>query len=305
MFQKIDAGGIEGIMEIMAAAGVCKHPDPTLKLLQIAPVVSGTYTPQPRSGNEGKTQYPDTLDEYLELGYGLNAWGMPNPGFDAAARAFAGYEGDEPLIISIAGETVDEYVEGVDLFSAIPGVSAIELNLGCPNTGKRIASFDLTFIRNVLQVLGSLDAQEGKPIWVKLSPYADPYMLGEVARTLRDFQDVVAAVVTCNTFPNAYHPDSGIAFNGGLAGLSGPALRPIALGQVVQFVRALKGTTIDVIGVGGIASYEDVFAFLKAGAVAVQVNSRTSWGGDLKDFWDPLIRDGEGRILPFDEATED
>ena len=148
-------------------------------------------------------------------------------------------------------------------------------------------SFHPEDIKEVLTWAG----KSSKPIWVKLSPYSDPGLLKEVAEVINEAPPPVAAVVTCNTFPNAYAGKGAISPMGGLAGLSGPALKPIALGQVVQFRKHLK-EEIDVIGVGGITTGNDAVDFFEAGAKAVQCTTLPYWLGDPGKFW-PTMLDSE------------
>lgn len=282
----LTVGGVEFSHPIMIGAGACKTPKETRRWLSAAPVVSGSYTPEARAGNAGTCWFPDDFDGLMTHGYGLNTFGMPNPGFAAAYVGLEVVDDDAELMVSVAGFSIEDYVNGVEAFSALPQVRAIELNFGCPNvSGERIASFDITFLRLVLEALGN----PTKPIWVKLSPYSDPYMLEQVAHLMCKYRDVVKAVVTCNTFPNAYDPESGISANQGFAGLSGPAMKSIALGQVRQFNMYCCYHNIDVIGVGGITTGDDVVDFLEAGASAVQLVSMPFSLGTPGLLWDYLM----------------
>ncbi len=280
---------------IMIGAGVCKNPQTTRKWLTAAPVVSGSYTPKSRDGNKGdRLFYPDTEEELRAIGFGLNSFGMPNMGFEAAARELAGTGGEQPLIVSIAGFSIDDYVNGVEQFTTVEGVVAIELNFGCPNTEHgKIMSFDPRSLDALFRRLGELIE---RPIWVKFSPYSDPGLLKEVATVVNTACATVKAVVTCNTFPSAYAGKNAISPMGGLAGLSGPALKPIAMGQVTQFRQHLV-RVIDVIGVGGITTGNDVIDFLDAGACAVQLTSLPFWLGTPARFWETLLDQNTGNRL--------
>jgi dihydroorotate dehydrogenase (fumarate) len=176
----------------------------------------------------------------------------------------------------------------VRIFEQCKTVSATTLNFGCPNDlhGGRIMSFDLSGILDIMNALYGL-----KPIWIKFSPYSDPLQLKEVAQILNERgKGKVRAVVACNTFPNAFVSRDVITPNGGLAGLSGPAMKPIALGQVVQWRKHLI-PEIDVIGVGGIMTGNDVVDFLDAGAAATQVCSLAFWSGNPSELGGRLIKD--------------
>ncbi len=278
----------------MVGAGACKTPHSTFEWLSVAPVVSGSYTPKAREGNKGERLfYPDTFEKFLKLGCGLNAFGMPNMGFAAAARQFELYSGEQPLIVSIAGFSVDDYVEGVRTFNAVESVQAIECNFGCPNTEcHEILSFDLGSLGLLFK---KLEGRTDKPIWVKFSPFSDPGMLKKVVRLVNG-SSAIRAVVTCNTFANAHMGKGKITPNNGFAGLSGPILKPITFGQVIQFRGELE-SHVDVISSGGVAIGNDVVDFLEAGASAVQLTSVPFWMGKPDGFLDYMIHPDTGSRL--------
>lgn len=290
----------------MIGAGVCKTPARTAEWLKIAPVVSGSYTPEARKGNDGRVMYPETIEELLELGYGLNSYGMPNMGFAAAATQFESIESEQPLIVSVAGFSVDDYVLGVKMFGTLPNVSAVELNFGCPNTQgehNTIISFDPDTVWQIMLGIGRLELHS-MPIWVKLSPYSNPQDLQKMAAMLNNcVGPQPLAVVTCNTFPLAYAGEKSITAQEGFAGLSGPVMRPIALGQVKQFRQHLD-ESIDVIGVGGASTGDDIVDFLEARASAVQITSLAHWDGHPRSFYDRLIVQGTASRL-WEHLTDD
>jgi dihydroorotate dehydrogenase (fumarate) len=292
--QNMGDAAFEGL-PIMIGAGVCKDPVLTQKWLKVAPVVSGSYTMELRSGNGGDSLfYPDTLEAMLELGYGLNSFGAKNDGVEAALNMFGENKFAHPLIISVAGFSIEDYVLCVEAVSKCIAVSAIELNLSCPNTEHgKIFSFDLAILEELFKALAPYNQ---KPLWVKLSPYSDPGQLTAVATLISNYRSTISAVVTCNTFPSAYAGASAISPHDGLAGLSGPALKPISLGQVRQFRQQLH-PDIAIIGVGGITTGNDVQDFLEAGANAVQVTSLPFWLGEPQKFWDTLLSEEERNNL--------
>ncbi len=296
MLKAHDVGVVlfEGL-PVMIGAGVCKDPKLTLDWLEVAPVVSGSYTKEARSGNSGdRLFYPDTLDELLKLGYGLNSFGAKNDGIEAAVSEFNESQFNQPLIISVAGFSVEDYVHCVEIVSTSETVSAIELNLSCPNTEHgSIFSFDLKTLDQLFTILAQ---NKQKPLWVKLSPYSDPNQLAAVAALINTHRHTISAMVTCNTFPSAYAGADIISPHDGLAGLSGPALKPIALGQVRQF-RQLLNPDIDVIGVGGITTGNDIIDFLDAGAAAVQITSLPFWLKEPEKFWSHLLDTKTGNKL--------
>lgn len=280
---------------IMIGAGVCKTPQTAREWLTVAPVVSGSYTPERRDGNKGdRLFYPDTEEQLRAIGFGLNSFGMPNMGFAAAARELASHNGEQPLAVSVAGFSVDDYINGVEQFAVVKGVAAIELNFGCPNTEHgKIMSFDPNSLDTLFRRLGE---STRRPIWVKFSPYSDPGLLKEVATIVNSAVSTVKAVVTCNTYPSAYAGKNAISPMGGLAGLSGPALKPIAIGQVIQFRQHLA-SEIDVVGIGGATVGNDIVDFLDAGAQAVQMTSLPFWLGSPGRLWETLLDQDTGNRL--------
>lgn len=274
----------------MIGAGVCKTPARTKRWLEAVPVVSGSYTPSARSGNSGRVMWPDTFEGFLEMGFGLNSYGMPNMGIDRAISELSTLKSEQPLIVSIAGFSVANYTVGVEIVAACDAISAIELNFGCPNMQgdhPDIISFDPAVVHEILSLL--VADRCAKPIWLKFSPYSNPAELKRMAELINSFVgSLKLAVVTCNTFPNAYAGDEKIDPNDGMAGLSGPYMKPVALGQVRQFRRYLDDS-VDVIGVGGITTGDDIIDFLESGAAAVQIVSLAHWAGSAGLFFEHLL----------------
>jgi dihydroorotate dehydrogenase (fumarate) len=186
---------------------------------------------------------------------------------------------------------------------ALAGVDLVELNLACPNVWdagaqKRIACFDLAhtaaICSAVSRALADVARASGRHprFGVKISPFSDPVALAALAARLAElseFPDLTdpagdgrpgpAFVTAVNTFPNAITLDRAgrPAVDVGFAGLGGAALKPIALGQVRQ-LRSLLPDTVDIIGVGGVASGRDVLDYLHAGACAVGL-ATAYWDG--------------------------
>lgn len=237
----------------------------------VAAVTVGSYTLAPRAGNAGEVYAGGT-------GFSVNALGMPNRGIDALrsdlpAQAAAVHGAGMPIVVSVAGFAPEEYAE-LAVAADAGGADLVELNLGCPNVWEggrqhRIASFDPALVAACVGAArDAVAAGRGTPVGAKLSPLGDPVLLGEVA-------DAVAGggarfVVASNTFPNglALRADGGPRLDVGYGGVSGAALRPIALGQVAQ-LRAALPAAVDVVGVGGVREGADLRALLQAGACAV------------------------------------
>lgn len=253
---------------LLNAAGTVRSPDDVERMARsaVAAVTVGSITLQARSGNQGEVYAP-------REGYSINALGMPNRGADFYREALPKmvatvHAAGKPLIASVAGFCPEEYGELARLV-ADAGADLVELNLGCPNVWEegeqhRIMSFDPTLIAQSVAAAAEVTA----PIGVKLSPLSDPVLLQEVAAVLAD--SPVRFVVSCNTFPNGLtlRPDGRPAIDVGFGGVSGPAMKPIALGQVAQ-LRAALPAEIDLVGTGGVRQGADIDDLLGVGAVAV------------------------------------
>jgi dihydroorotate dehydrogenase (NAD+) catalytic subunit len=225
-------------------------------------------TLNPRTGNAGERLWetPSGL---------LNSIGLENPGIAAfiekelpALRALG------PVVLAnLSGGSVEEYTEGARLLSKTP-IDMIELNISCPNVKEGGMSFGLD-VDAALSVVKPVRKVCDKPLVVKLSPNA-PFLEELATACVRAGADALSLV---NTFKAmAIDTTTGRpVFDNISAGLSGPAIRPIALRMVWDVVRALRGAGLDapVIGIGGIASANDALEFLLAGAAAVEVGSAT------------------------------
>lgn len=275
------------MLDVGNAAGWVKTPEQAARLLPVpsdvlASITLGSYTLTGGPGNSGNTFWSN--DDVS-----LNALGLPNPGIDAVQKFLPEIqdkvaESRKELRVSVAGNSVDDYVELVGRLQD-SGVDEIELNLGCPNvrtggTQKPIFAFYPGLIEEIVYRTYELVKHRGAPrLALKLSPYSNPEVLSKVARTLMDLPSMVhLTIVTCNTFPNglAMNPDDMdkrvITPNNGYAGLGGKALKYIALGQVARF-REILDDRFTIIGVGGISSGRDIFEMEQVGADAVQVGT--------------------------------
>jgi dihydroorotate dehydrogenase (NAD+) catalytic subunit len=178
------------------------------------------------------------------------------------------------VFANVFGYATEDYVEVVRVLEDAPGVAGYELNVSCPNTrhGGIYFSNDPALLTEVIREVKRV-AQK-RPLIVKLSPnVADIAMLARTAE-----QAGADAISLINTFvalavdARTRRPRLGAGFGG----LSGPAIKPIALRMVYQAAKAVK---IPVVGMGGIATGEDAAEFMIAGATAVEVGTAT--------FWDP------------------
>jgi dihydroorotate dehydrogenase (NAD+) catalytic subunit len=199
----------------------------------------------------------------------LNSIGLQNPGVDAVieryAPAWVGWQ--TKVIVNVAGESIADYVEVCRRLDGVPGVAGIELNISCPNVGKGGLQFAID-----AEAAGSVTAAvrraTGLPLLVKLSPnVAD---VRPIARAIADAgADALTAVNTLSGIaiaPDRQRPLLGNIFGG----LSGPAIKPVALRIVYEVAQAVD---IPVVAIGGVTELADVLDYLAAGAVAVQVGT--------------------------------
>jgi dihydroorotate dehydrogenase (NAD+) catalytic subunit len=248
-----------GTYDVIAARKV--FGDALLEDFPFAAFVSKTITPEPRAGNA-----PQRIWE-TPAGM-LNSIGLPNKGLDGflAEDLPQLAELPVPLIVSVMGTSREEFTRLVEAIGEREEVAAIELNVSCPNVHSGLIVGEQPGETEAL--LETLRPLTAKPLIVKLTPnVADP---GSVAAAAE--QGGADAVSLINTLKgSAIDPSSGEpALAAGHGGLSGPAVRPIALQQLRAVVTA---TGLPAIGMGGISSAEDAREFLAAGAALVAVGT--------------------------------
>jgi dihydroorotate dehydrogenase (NAD+) catalytic subunit len=201
----------------------------------------------------------------------LNAIGLQGPGVESLIRDYAPRwaEWDFPVFVNINGETTAEYGELAARLDGVPGVSGFEINISCPNVEQGGLYFG-NDPRAASAVTEAVRRRTKLPVWVKLTP-----MVGDIGVIARAVEAAGAdALCAINTFVGmsidlgTYRPR--LSFRTG--GLSGPAIRPLAVHLAHQAARAVR---IPVIGIGGIARAEDALEFLVAGCSAVQVGTAT------------------------------
>jgi len=201
----------------------------------------------------------------------LNAIGLQGPGVDALIRDYAPpwASWDFPVLVNINGESVSEYGELTARLDGVPGVAGFEINISCPNVEQGGLYFG-NDPRAAAAVTEAVRKRTKLPVWVKLTPMVTD--IGVIARAVESAgADALCAVNTfvgMSIYLNAYKPR--LSFRTG--GLSGPAIRPLAVHLAHQAARAVR---IPVVGIGGVASAEDALEFLVAGCVAFQVGTAT------------------------------
>jgi dihydroorotate dehydrogenase (NAD+) catalytic subunit len=230
---------------------------------RLGAIVSKAITLRPRRGN--------VQPRIAETPAGMiNSIGLQNIGIAAIIKDVAPVWATwrVPVIANIAGDAISDYASLAARLDAVPGVSGIEMNISCPNveTGLQFGSD----ARAAAGVTAAVRRRTDLPLLVKLTP--DVGDIVEVARAVAD--SGADALTLINTFPAMSIDIHGRrpALGWGSGGLSGPALRPIAV-RLVYLVA--KQVNIPIVGCGGITSGEDAIEMMMAGAAAVQVGTAT------------------------------
>jgi len=199
----------------------------------------------------------------------LNSIGLENIGVDALigekAPVWAGWR--VPVIVNVAGETIDEYVAVTSKLEGVPGISGVELNISCPNVSAGGIEFGVD-PELAARVTSAVKAATTLPLIVKLSPNVTD--IKEIALAVEEAgADAISLINTLKGM--AIDIDQRKPCLGNIVGgFSGPAIKPVALYMVFETARVVR---IPVIGCGGIACAEDVLEFIMAGATAVQIGT--------------------------------
>ncbi len=241
--------------------GYAQEFEPYLDLSRLGAVVVKTITRLPRPGNPA----PRIVETPAGM---LNAIGLQNVGIDAFIREKLPFlrRLTPPLIVNVAGESVDDFRELTKRIGDQEGVAGIELNVSCPNVaGGLDFSTNPTLTHQVVKA-----AREAThlPIIPKLSPNVTD--IGTVARAAEeagaDGLSLINTLVGMAIDVRTRRPKIGNV----TGGLSGPAIRPVAVRMVWQVAQAVR---LPILGMGGIATAEDAVEFLLAGATAVAVGT--------------------------------
>lgn len=261
---EVSVGDLTLANPIMPASGTFVYePEnpPPFDVNTLGAVVPKSITLHPHPGNA-----PPRL---AETPSGLiNSIGIPSPGLDRFLdEVLPDYANlAPPLIVSVAGFTSDEYAELTGRVAEVPYVTAVELNLSCPNLETHLMpAQDVSLLR---ESVSAARATTGKPLWVKLSP-----AVSSIAEMARHAVDCGADALTLvNTFPAMAIEveERKIILGAKTGGLSGPAILPIVLWIVWSVAQSVD---VPLIGSGGITTTEDVLMFLLAGAAAVQIGT--------------------------------
>jgi dihydroorotate dehydrogenase (NAD+) catalytic subunit len=199
----------------------------------------------------------------------LNSIGLQNIGLKDLIREKAPIWASwrVPVIVNIVGETVEDYARLADELDGVAGISGIEVNIGCPNIKAGGAEFGAR-PESAAEVTAAVKAATSLPVLVKLTPNTDD-IVGVAKAVEGAGADAISLINTLKGMAidlSKRRPLLGDIFGG----LSGPAIKPIALYMVYQVAGAVK---VPVVGIGGISTASDALEFIMAGASAIQVGT--------------------------------
>ena len=258
------------ILTASGTFGYAREMAGLVDLSQLGGVLPKTITLAPRPGNKPWR----TVETSAGL---LNSIGLDNDGVDAFIENHLPYLRtlDTSVIVSVAGKSYEEFMElARRLEAAGPGIAALELNISCPNvTGGVDFGTDPSACHEVVSGVRKVCSL---PILAKLTPNVTRIV--DIAKAAADAgADAVSCINTLLGMAVDWRKQRPILGNG-MGGLSGPAIKPVALRCVYQVASAVK---IPIVGIGGIATIDDVMEFLVAGAAAVQIGTA--------NYYDPRV----------------
>ena len=281
----IKIGSIVLQSPLFLSAGCAKHPEAARDIVASpsAALLVGSITTKPYGMEKGDVLWCDGARSVTGFGY-------PNPGMDAwepdlPDLAKAAHDAGKPLVVSVAGSDIDDYLALTERAFAA-GADVVELNLAWPcllSAGRQQHAFsdDPAAVSDLLRAAAARLQGKRGDLWLKFSPL-QPTVLESMAGVITAESDApVTAVVCSGPYPRTLflEPDgTSVVGNGSFGQMSGEFLRPIALGQVRQF-RTLLPDQVAVVGVGGVSIRDHVDQYLKMGASAVGVTTAYQIGG--------------------------
>ena len=249
------------ILVASGSFGYAREMAGLVDLGRLGAIIPKTITMQPRPGHA-------LWRTVATAGRMLNTIGLDNDGIEHFIAAHLPYLGSlgTPIIVSIAGRTLEDFVELAARLDGRTGVSALELNVSCPNVSGGVDfGTDPELCR---RVVAGVRAACGLPVLAKLTPNVTD--IATIASAAEDGgADAISLINTALGMAVDWRRRLPLLGNV-LGGLSGPAIKPIALRAVHQVAQAVK---IPLVGIGGIASIDDVMEFLVTGAAAVQLGT--------------------------------
>ena len=262
---KVNIGGIEMNNPVMTASGTFGFGmgySQFIDINQLGAIVVKGVTLKPKEGNPT----PRIVETPAGM---LNSIGLQNPGVDYVIDNYVSYfKGlDTKVIVNISGDTVEDYAAVAQKLANAGGISGLEVNISCPNVKSGGMAFGAS-AKSAFEVTKAVKDVVDIPVIVKLSPNVTD--IAEIARAVEEAgADAVSLINTLTGMAidvNTKKPMLGNI----VGGLSGPAIKPVALYAVWKVYKAVK---IPIIGMGGIMNAEDALEFIMAGARAVAIGT--------------------------------
>lgn len=249
--------------------GYAKEMASFVDFKKLGGIIPKTVTPSPRKGNPA----PRTVETSSGM---LNSIGLDNDGFDQFLKEKLPYLASlgTSVIVNIAARSTDEFAVMAERLNTADGIAAVELNISCPNVsgGVDFATDPELAASVVKTVCGAGDL----PVIAKLTPNVTSVI--PIAQAVAEAgADAVSLVNTFQGMAIDWKTRTPVLGNV-LGGLSGPAIKPLALRIVWQVAQAVD---VPIIGVGGIQCFDDVMEFLVAGATAVQIGTANFYNPGL------------------------
>jgi len=266
----VDLAGLRLANPTILASGILGYSAATLESI----VESGAGAVVTKSvGLKSRSGYANPTIVQTSCGL-INAMGLPNPGIDEFAKEIREAKAvlSVPLIVSVYGFSAEEYAK-VSKKAVDSGADAIELNVSCPHakeTGSEIGQNP----KILAEVVGKVKAAMNRPVFAKLSPNVTSIVeIAEVA--IKAGADGITAINTVKAMAIDTETIMPILSNK-TGGLSGPAIKPVAVRCVYEIYEQVK---VPIVGCGGITNWRDAVEFLLAGASAVQIGTAVALKG--------------------------
>lgn len=262
---RVNIGSLELANPVMTASGTfgyAREFENLMNLHRLGAVIVKGISLHPRAGNPP----PRIVETACGM---LNAIGLQNVGVDRFISEKMTYLAGlkVPVIVNILGDSLAEYEEITKRLAGVPGIAGIEVNISCPNVKKGGVAFG-TNPAMAASVTSAVKKVADVPVMVKLSPNVSDITV--IARAIEDAgADSISLINTLIGMAIDLKRKRPVLANV-IGGLSGPAIKPVALRMVYEVAKVVS---IPVIGIGGIQSAEDALEFMLAGATAVQVGT--------------------------------
>jgi len=257
--------GLDLRSPVMLASGTVSYGEELSQLCDLSKIgglVTKAISPEPRTGNP-----PQRIAE-TACGM-INAIGLANVGLDKFVSDKVPFLQtlDTRVIVNIAGKSIDDYCQVVERLDSVEGIAAYELNLSCPNVKGECMIMGVS-PEATREIVSTLRKLTNRHLMVKLTPNVTS--ISTIALAAEEAgADSVSLINTVVGMAVDYRSRKPLLKNV-TGGLSGPAIKPIALAKVWEVSRAVK---IPVVGMGGIASFADAMEFLLVGASAIQIGT--------------------------------